>query len=255
MPGALPAVTVPAVASPRSSPSGSAKTGRSRASASAVESRRGFSSSAMTVSRPFASRIVTGASLRGEPAGVHRGDRLLVARERERVLVLAAHVVADRDALGVRAHVAVLDGAPQAVADGRVHDLGVAQAVAEAGAGQQVRRAVHRLHAAGDGELGVAGPDLRGGQHDRLQAGAADAVDGRGGRRVGESGAQDRLASGRLAGTALEDLAHEHVVEGGRRPARARPARRRPGWRCRRARRPGRPPVPRRTCRSACARH
>ena len=154
---------------------------------------------------------------RGEPAGVHRGDRLLVARERERVLVLAADVLADRDALGVRAHVAVLDRAPQAVADGRVLDLGVAEAVAEARARQQVRRAVHRLHAAGDRQLGVAGPDLGRGEHDRLQAGAADAVDRRGGRRVREAGPQDRLSRRRLAGAALEDHAHEDVIEGGRR--------------------------------------
>jgi hypothetical protein len=62
MPGALPAVTVPVVASPRSSPVGSSKAGFSRASASMVESRRGFSSTVTSVSRPLASRTVTGAS-------------------------------------------------------------------------------------------------------------------------------------------------------------------------------------------------
>ena len=109
MPGALPAVTVPSVASPRSSPSGSAKTGFSRASASALESRRGPSSTETTVSRPL--RIADGhrRHLVVEPARVDGGDRLLVALERELVLVLAADVVLDRDALGVGAHVAALD--------------------------------------------------------------------------------------------------------------------------------------------------
>ena len=62
IPGALPAVTVPIVAEPRSSPSGRSKAGPSFASASAVVSRRGPSSTATTVSRPLASRTVTGAS-------------------------------------------------------------------------------------------------------------------------------------------------------------------------------------------------
>jgi hypothetical protein len=61
MPGALPAVTVPSVASPRSSPAGSAKTGFRRARAWALVSRRGPSSVVTTASRPFASRIVTAA--------------------------------------------------------------------------------------------------------------------------------------------------------------------------------------------------
>ena len=62
IPGALPAVTVPSIAEPRSSPSGRAKAGLSRARASIVESRRGPSSMLTIVSRPFASRTVTGAS-------------------------------------------------------------------------------------------------------------------------------------------------------------------------------------------------
>ncbi|MEA2578727.1 MAG: acetyl-CoA C-acetyltransferase, partial [Chloroflexota bacterium] len=69
--------------------------------------------------------------LRIETAGVDGGDRLLVAAQGERVLVLATDVLLDCDALGVGAHVAVLDGAPQAVIDGRVDELGVPEPQAE----------------------------------------------------------------------------------------------------------------------------
>ena len=83
-------MTVPSVAEPRSGPSGRAKTGLSRASASSEESRRGPSSTDTTVSRPLASRIVTGASSASNRPRVDRRDRLLVALQRERVLVGAA---------------------------------------------------------------------------------------------------------------------------------------------------------------------
>ena len=64
MPGALPAVTVPSVASPRSPDAslGRANAGLSFASASMLVSRRGPSSASTTVSRPRASRTVTGTS-------------------------------------------------------------------------------------------------------------------------------------------------------------------------------------------------
>ena len=136
-----------------------------------------------------------------------------MAGQGEGVLVGAADVILDRDALGVGAHVAVLDRTPQAVVDGRVDQLGVAEAVAEAGAREQVGRAVHRFHAAGDRDLGVAGPDLGGGQHDRLESRAADPVDGRRRGRVGEAGLEHGLARRGLADTGLEDLAHQHLVD------------------------------------------
>ena len=123
------------------------------------------------------------------------------------------HVVLDRDALGVGAHVAVLDRAPQAVVDGRVDERPVAEAVAEARVRQEVRRAVHRFHAAGDDDLGITGLDLGRGQHDRLETRAADPVDGRRRGRVREPGLQRRLASRRLADASLEDLAHQDVVD------------------------------------------
>ena len=186
MPGALPAVTVPIVASPRSLDAWLGSVEGGLEAAEGLERRVAPGSFVDGHDRLAALGVADGdrGDLGVEAAGVDGGDRLLVARERERVLVLAADVVLDRDALGVGAHVAVLDRAPQAVVDGRVDQLAVAEAVAEPGTREQVRRLVHRLHAAGDDDLGVAGADLRGGEHDRLQAGAADPVDRRGARPV-----------------------------------------------------------------------
>ena len=252
MPGALPAVTVPSPSAGASSPVGQ------------VEDR-------LQPRERFGARVATGRlvgldecllaaaadghghDLVGEAAGVDGRDRASMALQREGVLVRARDAAVDRDPLGVRAHVAVLDGAPQAVGDGRVDQLGVAQAVAEARLGQQVGTLVHGLHAAGDDDLGVAGADRRGGQHDRLEPRAADAVDRRRRRRVGQTGLEERLARRRLAGAALEHLAHEDFVDRRRRRL-SRPVRRRRGWRCRRASWPARPPARPRTCRSACAR-
>ena len=61
--------------------------------------------------------------------------------------------------------------------------------------------------------LGVARPDLGGGQHDRLEARAADAVDRGRARRVGQAAGERRLAGRRLADAGLEDLAHQDLVD------------------------------------------
>ena len=73
------------------------------------------------------------------------------------------------DTLGVGADVALLDSAPQRVMDGGVDHRPVAQAIPEAGLGQEIRCAVHALHPAGDDHLGVTGADLGRTEHDRLQ--------------------------------------------------------------------------------------
>ena len=148
-----------------------------------------------------------------EPTFVDRRDRALVAAQRELVLVLAADLVGDRDALGMGAHVAPLDGAPQPVVDRRVDQRPVAQAIAEAGPGQEVRRAVHALHPARDDHVGVAGPDLGRPEHDGLERRAADPVDGRRARRDRQPATEGRLAGRCLAGAGLEHLAHEDLVD------------------------------------------
>jgi hypothetical protein len=138
-----------------------------------------------------------------------------VARQREGILVLAADRVADGDALRVGAHVAILDGAPQAVVDRRVDELPIAEPESEPRAGEQERGLVHRFHAARHDDVGVAGPDLGCGEHDRLEARAADAVDRRRARPVREAATERSLTGGGLADARLQHLAHQDLVDRG----------------------------------------
>src|SRR5436190_3261613 len=148
-----------------------------------------------------------------EGSRVDRGDRALVGAQREGVLVLPRDRVVDRDALGMRSHVAVLERAPQPVLNRRVDERAVPQAIAEARPRQQVGGEIHALHPARHDHLGVARPDLRGAEHDRLQPRPADAIDRRRGRRVRESARERGLARRRLAGARLQHLAHQDLVD------------------------------------------
>src|SRR3546814_6516994 len=70
----------------------------------------------------------------------------------------------------------------QAVPGHVVEHFGAAVLDAGARAVEQVRRIGHRLHAAGDHDIGRAGLDQVVAEHDRLHAGAAHLVDGGGAR-------------------------------------------------------------------------
>ena len=138
--------------------------------------------------------VVTGHDLGVEAARVAGGGGPLVRAERELVLALAG------DAVPV-GH--VLRGLAEA--DRRVHLLHprADQAPAEAGIGglqaprpgvaaalHDERRAGHRLGAAGDGDVDVAGRDRPGGVADRLHARAAQPVHRGAGDLHGQAGQQ-----------------------------------------------------------------
>ena len=139
---------------------------------------------------------------------------LLLRRRGERVLVLARHLVLARDVLGGAAHVAVVERAPQAVADHLVDELPVAEPVSVAPVLHQVRRPRHVLHAAGDEALGVTRADRLRRERDGLQPAAAHLVDRGRGNAFGEARADRGLTRGVLAETGLEHVAHEHLVDG-----------------------------------------
>jgi hypothetical protein len=97
--------------------------------------------------------------------------------------------------------------------DHRVERLRVAHPVTEARLRQQVRRARHRLHAAADADLDVAGADRLVEDHGRAQARGADLVDRLGADLLGDARVDLRLARRDLPLAGLEHLAHHHVVD------------------------------------------
>ena len=78
---------------------------------------------------------------------------------------------------------------------------------------EQVRRVGHRLHAAGDDDVGRAGLDQIVREHHGLHARAAHLVDGRGAGGGGDLRADGGLARGRLAEAGGQHAAHDHVVD------------------------------------------
>ena len=205
MPDALPAVTVPSFV----------KAGRSAASFSAVVPARGYSSFVTRTGGALALRHVDRDDLAIEHARLHRDLGAALALGGERVLLLARDAVAPRDFLGGHAHVAAFDGAGQSFLQHRVDDLGVPHPVAPAGALQQERRVAHRLGAAGQHQVDVAGLDRFDRVHDRLQARAADAVDRLARHLDRHAGLERRLARHVHAGAGLQHAAHDHVADVG----------------------------------------
>ena len=108
------------------------------------------------------------------------------ASDREVVLRLAADPMGRGAKIAEDAHGFLSVNVPEPVVDHRVEELTVAQPVALARPGQEIRRTAHALHAAGDHEARIAESDRLVGQHDGLQAGPADLVDRRCAHLVGQ---------------------------------------------------------------------
>ena len=71
----------------------------------------------------------------------------------------------------------------------------------------------HRLHAAGDDDLELAGADELVGQRDGVEAGQADLVDRQRGDVHRDAALDGGLARRDLARAGLDDVAHDHVVD------------------------------------------
>ena len=76
-----------------------------------------------------------------------------------------------------------------------------------------MRRVAHAFHAAGDDEVGIAGLDRLGREHDPLEPGAAHLVHGEGGDGIGESGEERRLPGRRLAHPGLHHVPHDDFID------------------------------------------
>ena len=95
--------------------------------------------------------------------------------------------------------------------------LAVAHAQAVAHARQQIRAVAHRLHAAGDGDVDVAGADGLVGEHHRLEPRAADLVDRQRGDVVGEPAVEappGARGSGRAPAVTTLPMMHSSTIAG-----------------------------------------
>ena len=95
-----------------------------------------------------------------------------------------------------------------------VDDFGVADAVAVARAGQKVRAVGHRFHAAGDDVVAFAKHHALRRQRHGFESRAANLIDGHGGDARVESAAKGRLPRRILPEPRLDDVAHDHFVDG-----------------------------------------
>src|SRR5438105_1804541 len=144
---------------------------------------------------------------------VDRADGALVRAERPAVLVLARDAELARHLRGLLHHVQLVEGRGEAVEDHRVDELAVPEPVAEPRLLQQVGRVRHRLHAARDDQLVVAGADHLVGDLDCADRRRADLVDRVGADLDRDPRADRRLARRGLARSRLEHLAHDHVLD------------------------------------------
>ena len=149
----------------------------------------------------------------GEAAGVGRLGGEPVRALGEAVHVDAGDLELVRDLAGLVDHLLLGEGVGEAVVGHRVDRADVAHAEAEAGARQQVGRLAHRLHAAGDGDLGVAGADRHVGDAERAHARGADLVDRLRGDLLGDAALDLGLARGDLPLAGLQDLAEDDLLD------------------------------------------
>ena len=217
MPELFPAVTEP--------PS-RLNAGFSLARASAEVSARGCSSRLDGRGLALPTGDLDGDDLVVEPAGLDRGDRALLALERERVLALAVDAVALRDVLGGLAHrVRVVHLGELRVqeppAERGVLELARATVPGRGRLGHDVRRPRHRFHAAADEHVAVADGDRVCGRVDRLQPGPAQPIDGQATDLDRETGKQHghprdvAVVLARLVGAAEDDVLDEGRVDTG----------------------------------------
>ena len=149
----------------------------------------------------------------GEAAGFGR-----LVGEPVRALGEAVHVDAGdlqlvADLARLVDHLLVGEGVGEPVVGHRVERLDVAHPEAEAGVRQQVGSLAHRLHAAGDGDVRVAGADRLVGEAERAHARGADLVDRLRGDLLRDPALDLGLARGDLPLAGLQDLAEDDLLD------------------------------------------
>ena len=135
---------------------------------------------------------------------------------RECILVFAGKVVARIRPLGALAHAALIDRAGERVEGHRVDHRPVAVLHSGSRAHEQVWRIRHRLHATGDDAVELACADELVGERDGIDARQAHLVDRERRDVHRDARLHSCLACGHLAGTCLQHLPHDHVLDIGR---------------------------------------
>ena len=136
-----------------------------------------------------------------------------MAAHGEPVQVGAGHLELVADLAGLGGHGLARERVGEPVMGHRVDRLRVAHPEPEAGPGEQVGGAAHRLHATGDRQLHIVGSDRLIGETDRAHAGGADLVDRLRGDLARDPGLDLRLARGDLSLPGLQHLAVNHLLD------------------------------------------
>ena len=113
-------------------------------------------------------------------------------------------------------HVAVFEGAPEAVEDHAIDQRLVAHAGAPARVLVVVGDVGHRFHAAREHELVFAGANELRGERDSAHAARADLVDQHRRSGIGQAALDQRLAAGKLSRARLQHLAEKYVLDAAR---------------------------------------
>lgn len=167
----------------------------------------------------------------GEETGRLRPAGALLAAQGEGILVGTRHAIVVGDVVGglrhrVDAVLLLHQRVDEAPADGGVLDL-LAAPEGAIGLAHHVRRARHRLDAAGDGQLHLAAGDGAERRADGVHPRGAEAVEGDAGHALRQTGQQQRHARhvtvvlAGLVGAAEEHLVQRRPVDPGLRSTRA----------------------------------
>ncbi len=157
-------------------------------------------------------RNFDGESLGREASLGHRFCRPAVAGRGVLVLRLTTNGVLRCDEFSSCTHVALFEGAPQAVGHHRVEQFLVPHPKPITGSAKKVGGVTHRLHAARHRNLDITNGDTLRCQHDGLETRTAHLVDGERGDMVAEPAAESRLPRRRLTETGPDDIAHDALV-------------------------------------------
>ena len=148
-----------------------------------------------------------------EETRVGGGDRPLVRAKRPGVLILTADAELPGDERRLLDHVPTVERRDEPVVEHRVDQVTVPHPVAEPCLRQEIRGLGHRLHPAGDHDLLVAGPDHLVGDRDGAHPGRTHLVQRLRADLARQPGRDLSLTRRDLAGSRLDDLAHDDVPD------------------------------------------